>query len=100
MVIETPAVSARAETDRRTSPLVSEESELRQKNQITVPREIVRFLGLAPGDRLLFEVTEGEPNEVHVRRLRESYAGALAGVYGPPEEAARYLREEREAWAD
>lgn len=99
MVADASPGSPSAEVDRRARPLVSEESELRQKNQITVPRQIARSLGLEPGDRLLFEIREGEPNEVHVRRLRENYAGALAGVYGSPEDAARYLREEREAWA-
>lgn len=79
---------------------MSEESELRQKNQITLPRQIARALGLEPGDRLLFEIRAGEPNEMHVRRLRESYSGALSGMYGSPEEVSRHLREEREAWAD
>lgn len=98
MTTETSPIPAR--TDRRMRQLISEESELRQKNQITVPRQIARALGLEPGDRLLFEIREGAPSEMRVRRLRENYAGALSGVYGPPEEAARYLREEREAWAE
>jgi AbrB family looped-hinge helix DNA binding protein len=100
MVTDASPVSTNMGTDGRVRLLVSEESELRQKNQITVPRQIARSLGLEQGDRLLFEIREGEPNEVHMRRLRENYTGVLAGVYGSSEEAARYLREEREAWAD
>lgn len=38
-------------------PLVEEEGDLRQKNQVTIPRQVVRLLGLRPGDRLIFEVS-------------------------------------------
>ncbi len=100
MVSDALPVCAGAEVGQGGRQLVGGESELRQKNQITVPRRIVRTLGLEPGDRLLFEIREDDPNEVHMRRLRENYAGALVGVYGSPEEAVKYLREEREAWGD
>ena len=84
----------------RRGPLVAEEADLRGKNQVTIPRRVARLLGLQPGDRLIFEVGEGEPDVLRIRRLRNDYAGALAGVYGTPEEARTYLREEREAWRD
>lgn len=72
--------------------------DLRPKNQMTLPASVAQLLGVAPGDRLLLEVEEGEPREVRLRRIRASYAGALSGVYGTPEEAADELRREREAW--
>lgn len=78
--------------------VVQEEAELRPKNQITVPRQVAQALGLHTGDRIVFEIREGERNEVRVRRIRESYAGALAGTYGSAEEAEEYLQAEREAW--
>ncbi|MDQ2742751.1 MAG: type II toxin-antitoxin system PrlF family antitoxin [Chloroflexota bacterium] len=80
--------------------LVTEEGELRPKNQITVPRKVADALGVKPGDRLVFEIRSEEPHEVHVRRIRRDYAGALAGIYGSPDEVAAYLREERRAWGE
>jgi bifunctional DNA-binding transcriptional regulator/antitoxin component of YhaV-PrlF toxin-antitoxin module len=66
-----------------------------------VPDSIVKRLGLKAGDRLVFLVEEGDEGIVHLHRVRESYAGALAGVYGDtPEEIAAYLEEEREAWTE
>ncbi|HZU11712.1 MAG TPA: AbrB/MazE/SpoVT family DNA-binding domain-containing protein [Chloroflexota bacterium] len=71
--------------------------ELRAKNQITIPATLARAAGLEPGDRLVLELREGE---IRLRRLRHSYAGTLAGVYGSPEEVQAYLLGEREAWGD
>ena len=74
------------------------EVNLRKKNQLTLPEPIAERLGVGPGDRLLFETDDEDPDRVHIRRLRRSYAGILAGVYGTPEEAAAYLRDERASW--
>jgi AbrB family looped-hinge helix DNA binding protein len=74
------------------------EVSLRKKNQITLPEPIAEKLGVEPGDRLVFEADDDGPDRVHVRRIRHSYAGALAGTYGTAEEAAAYLRGERESW--
>lgn len=72
---------------------------LRKKNQLTLPEQIAEHLGVEPGDRLLFEVDPDDPECVHVRRIRRSYAGALEGIYGKtPEEVAEYLRNERASW--
>ncbi len=73
---------------------------LRPKNQLTLPEAVAAKLAAAPGDRLVFVVDEAQPDVVQVRRLRRSYAGALAGVYGNAEEAAAYLRRERATWHD
>lgn len=73
---------------------------VRSKNQITVPDAALRRLGASVGDRLLIEADENEPGVLHIRAVRRSYAGALPGVYGTPEEARAYVRDERDAWAE
>lgn len=70
------------------------------KNQVTVPKPIVDAVGLAPGDRLLFIVSAENPDVMQVHRIRSSYAGALVGVYGTPEEVRAFLEAEREAWGE
>ena len=81
--------------------LVREEARLRAKNQLTVPEEIARSAGLHPGTRLVFEYAPNSPGSIRLRVLRETYAGALKGLYGAdPEEIADYLRQERESWAE
>lgn len=82
--------------DRR--PAFEVEGDLREKNQVTVPKKIVEKLGLREGDRLLFVVEEGDEDVVHLHRIRKSYAGTLAGVYGRPEEIEAYVHSEHEAW--
>lgn len=81
-------------------PLVTAEIDLRTKNQITLPTRVIKLLGLHPGDRLIAEVWNGTTGEVRLRRIRDSYAGALAGVYGSAKEAAAELEREREAWGE
>ena len=74
------------------------EIRLRQKNQITIPEEVVQRLGLEPGDRLIVEVDEAKPDRMQLRPIRRSYAGLLTGVYGTDEEALEYVRGERASW--
>ena len=76
------------------------EVQLRKKNQLTLPEPIADRLGVQPGDRLVFETDDADPARVHIRRVRESYAGVLAGVYGSPDEAAAYLGHERASWGE
>lgn len=67
---------------------------LSSKNQIVVPREARKALGLKPGDKLLVVVHEGR---MTVMRKPRSYAKALQeiakGWY--PE---GYLEKERASW--
>jgi len=79
-------------------PDVTAQGELREKNQITIPKPVIEATGLHPGEKVLFIVDPNDPNVVHMHRLRESYAGVLTGVYGIPEEAHAELRGEQEAW--
>ena len=74
------------------------EVSVRKKNQITLPEAIVQRLGVEPGDRLIFRIDDASPTGVQVHPVRRSYYGALAGVYGTPEEVEEYIREERASW--
>lgn len=77
------------------------EVRVRAKNQLTLPEAIAKRLSIEPGDRLVFAVHDDDPDRIEVRRLRRSYAGILAGVYGATqEEVDAYLREERASWGE
>lgn len=79
----------------------SVEVPLRQKNQLTLPAEVARALEAGPGDRLVFTVYPDAPDTAVVRRLRESYFGALADAYGStPEEVRDYVRAEHASWGE
>ena len=71
------------------------EAKLRARNQLTLPEPVVRAGGFREGDRFVVEVSEDDPDTVRLHRIRDSYAGALAGVYG---DAVQYVREERRSW--
>lgn len=74
---------------------------LRPKNQLTLPEQFARWLGVKPGDRLVLTVDEDQPGVIEVRPLRESYAGVALGVFGnTPEEIAEYIRGERASWGE
>lgn len=68
---------------------------LRSRNQLTLPNDIVEAAGLGEGDSFVVEVEPSDPDVVILRRVRASYAGALAGMYAPAEE---YLEGERAGW--
>jgi AbrB family looped-hinge helix DNA binding protein len=71
-----------------------EEVTLSSKNQIVVPREARKALGLTPGTKLRV-VVRGDT--VILMRTPKSYAEKLAGIAKglyPPD----YLDEERESW--
>jgi bifunctional DNA-binding transcriptional regulator/antitoxin component of YhaV-PrlF toxin-antitoxin module len=74
---------------------VHADARLRAKNQLTIPDEIVRAAELAPGDTFSVVVDPAAPDLIRLRRLRESYAGAFADLYGDVES---YLEEERASW--
>ena len=74
------------------------EVRLRRKNQLTLPEPIAARLGVGPGDRFVLTIDEDRPERLEMRRLRSSYAGVAAGVYGSEKEAAEYVRDERASW--
>jgi AbrB family looped-hinge helix DNA binding protein len=65
---------------------------LSPKNQIVIPREARRALGLKPGDKLLV-VPRG--NCLIILKKPKSYAAAGRGRGLYPED---YLKKERESW--
>ncbi len=70
------------------------EAKLSSKNQIVVPLEARKALGLKPGDKLLI-VPRGET--LIVMRKPKNYAKAIIGLAKdlyPPD----YLERERESW--
>jgi hypothetical protein len=71
------------------------EARLRARNQLTLPDPVVQAAGFAEGDRFLVELSADDPDIVRLHRIRSSYAGALAGLYGDPE---AHLDEERRSW--
>jgi hypothetical protein len=73
----------------------SAEARLRARNQLTLPEPVVQAGGLSEGERFVVDIDPDDPDTVRLHRIRPSYAGALAGVYGDP---AAYLEEERKGW--
>jgi bifunctional DNA-binding transcriptional regulator/antitoxin component of YhaV-PrlF toxin-antitoxin module len=71
---------------------------LRAGNRLTLPSSVVRKLGLKPGDSLIVRMDESAPDTVCLRRLPDSFAGMVAGVYGNADEVAAYVQGERDAW--
>lgn len=71
------------------------EARLRARNQLTLPDPVVQAVGLAEGDRFIVDTDPNDPDVVRLRRIRDTYAGTLAGVYG---DATTALAEERASW--
>jgi bifunctional DNA-binding transcriptional regulator/antitoxin component of YhaV-PrlF toxin-antitoxin module len=67
---------------------------LRARNQLTLPERVATRLQAKPGDRFMLLV-DG-PDSVRLIRVRDSYAGALQGLWGKTQaEVDAWLREER-----
>lgn len=79
-------------------PAINETSDLRPKNQITIPKSVARAMQLQPGDRLVFVVEDGDADHAHLYRMPRSFAGVAPCAYGGPNGAADYLAEERKDW--
>jgi bifunctional DNA-binding transcriptional regulator/antitoxin component of YhaV-PrlF toxin-antitoxin module len=77
------------------------EAPLRQKNQVTLPAQVAEALGAVPGDRLVFTLSADAPGTAVVRRIRESYFGAIEGAYGSThDEQLDYVRTEQGSWGE
>ena len=69
-----------------------------KKNQIAVPSEVRKQLGIQSGDELLVEAHDGfvvllpAPGD-YTRRLRGLHRDVWEGI-----DAQKYVREEREGW--
>jgi AbrB family looped-hinge helix DNA binding protein len=77
---------------------VQKQARITSKGQITVPREVRRFLGVRAGDRLLFE---SDGKGVRVRPVRSQSAFSKYRGIGNPEigsgkkDIGRWLRDLR-----
>jgi AbrB family looped-hinge helix DNA binding protein len=70
------------------------EATLSSKNQVVIPREARKALGVKPGDKLMFVVLG---NRVVIMQKPKSFAKALHGIASavyPPD----YLQKERDNW--
>jgi bifunctional DNA-binding transcriptional regulator/antitoxin component of YhaV-PrlF toxin-antitoxin module len=76
-------------------PTVIAETRVRARNQLTLPDPVVHAAGIAEGDRFVVEIDANDPDIVRLHRIRPSYAGALAGLYG---DQTAYVDEERRSW--
>jgi len=70
------------------------EATLSSKNQIVIPREARKALGLKPGDKLLV-VWKGD--KIIILQKPKSYRAAISGI-GRGLYPADYLKKERESW--
>jgi AbrB family looped-hinge helix DNA binding protein len=70
------------------------EATLSSKNQIVIPREARKALGLKPGDKLLV-VLQGD--NIIVLQKPKSYRKAISGL-GRGLYPDDYLKKERESW--
>ena len=80
---------------RMTNRHVAARARLRARNQLTLPDAVVQAAGIVEGDQFVVELDPGDPDVVHLHRIRASYAGALDGVYG---DIGEYLDAERTSW--
>jgi AbrB family looped-hinge helix DNA binding protein len=74
---------------------VSASARVRARRQMTIPEAIAEAAGIEEGETFLVELVAGDRDVLHLRRVRESYAGALRGLYG---DTAAYLEGERRDW--
>jgi antitoxin PrlF len=71
-------------------------SRLTSKGQTTIPAEVRAFLGLKPGDQIIYTIRDGKV-ELKARNLR---AVDLIGILGPPPSGPKTLEEIDEAIAE
>jgi bifunctional DNA-binding transcriptional regulator/antitoxin component of YhaV-PrlF toxin-antitoxin module len=75
------------------------EATLRDKNQVTILREVAERHKLQPGQKLVIVDDSNQPGQFVVRVIPRTYAGLLAGVFGTAEENVAYVRRERDDWS-
>lgn len=74
---------------------MGQHSRLTSKGQTTIPAEVRDYLGLKPGDRIVYAMKDGKV-ELRAKNLR---AVDLIGILGPPPAGPRTLEEIEEGIA-
>jgi bifunctional DNA-binding transcriptional regulator/antitoxin component of YhaV-PrlF toxin-antitoxin module len=78
-------------------PVIDEKIILRDKNQMTIPKAVVEACRLRQGQPLIVHIDDEHPDEIILRVLPESYAGALTGIFAGVD-AADHVAAERVSW--
>ena len=68
---------------------MGQHSRLTSKGQTTIPAEVRDYLGLKPGDRIVYAMKDGKV-ELRAKNLR---AVDLIGILGPPPAGPKTLEE-------
>jgi antitoxin PrlF len=71
-------------------------SRLTSKGQTTIPAEVRAYLGLKPGDQIVYAMKDGKV-ELKAKNLR---AVDLVGILGPPPSGPKTLEEIEDGIAD
>lgn len=74
---------------------VSALARIRARRQMTIPEAVADAARIQEGETFVVELEPDDPDVLRLRRVRDSYAGALRGLYG---DTAAYLKEERRDW--
>lgn len=74
---------------------MGQHSRLTSKGQTTIPAEVRDYLGLKPGDRIIYAMKDGKV-EMRAKNLR---AVDLIGILGPPPAGPKTLEEIEEGIA-
>ncbi len=75
------------------------EVKVRNKSQVTIPREVAERHKLQAGQKLVIVDDTDQPGQFVVRVIPRTYAGALAGVFGTTDQNVAYVQREREDWS-
>lgn len=71
---------------------------VREKNQLTIPRQVAERYGIEPGCCLVI-VDTGADDEFTIRILPRGFTGSIAGIYGrTTDENVAYVHRERQEW--
>lgn len=79
-------------------PIVEERIAIRDRKQITIPKTIADARNLHQGQPLIVHIDDDRPNEIVLRILPDSYAGALTNVFANVN-VEEYVDHERATWA-
>jgi bifunctional DNA-binding transcriptional regulator/antitoxin component of YhaV-PrlF toxin-antitoxin module len=79
---------------------------VREKNQVTLPREVMRSLRISSPGHLQYVIMQdgvlirpvSDPAEDKLAKIRR-LAGSVESAYGSADAAAEYINNQRNAWA-